>query len=735
MPASRKPHRTPPESVDPSEALLKRLAVELAPLLDRDDVLRVAVDTTVELLNARSGAVMVPSEDWTAMQLAYARNLDDQQRGDLARVPIDAFPAVARLIRDKEPLFFERHDELTAIAPGVTRIARVVGARAALPLAVGDSFLGALVITFAEERTLTPQDRELLFAVAQQCAIALDRATLFERERSARREAQDAAAMLSDALDRMTDMHFVCDEAWRYVRINPAMRAFIRRAGYDPESLTGQSMWDAFPRLENGAMHKAMIESRNTGRAVPFSATGVYVDSRYSGYAYPVHGGTAVIVQDTTDQHRLQHSERVMAEAGVAFGASTEVRGTIVQLASRVVPALADVCVVFVRRESGSIGVMALESTTPTAREALEQFDARFPIDATPWHPIWTPLNEGRSVLVEDVSQLPGLGGSEVAREIAQLAIDTHTTSLLMVPLQARGHVLGAMGLGTAVPRRRFDQIDLSLAERIGHLAALALDNARLLAGEQQSREDAERARSAAERASQAKSDFLGMMSHELRTPLNAIAGYAELLELGLRGPVTPEQIDDLQKIRRNQRHLLGLINSVLSFVRLDAGRVLYDVTTIPLAACMGSMESLVEPQLHVKQIRYTCEEPEPHVSMRADGEKVQQILLNLLDNAIKFTSPGGEIVMKCVVTVPLVHLVVSDSGPGIDPSRAHDIFEPFVQASPDRERQQGVGLGLAISRELARGMGGDLFLRSIAGEGATFVLTIPRGADRRRGV
>jgi signal transduction histidine kinase len=428
---------------------------------------------------------------------------------------------------------------------------------------------------------------------------------------------------------------------------------------------------------------------------------------------------------------RRRHAERLLADAGVAFGSTTDVQGTISQLVRRMVPELADACVVFVRRESGSIGVMALESTVPAVVEALHDFDARFPIDATPWHPIWTPLNEGRSLLVDGVARPAAGPATHATAQLDRLVRRSGVTSLMLVPLQARGHVLGAMGLGTCGESRRFDATDLSLAERIGHLAALALDNARLLASEQRAREEAERARLVAEQASRAKSEFLGLMSHELRTPLNAIAGYAELLESGLRGPVTQEQVSDLQKIRHNQRHLLGLINSVLTFVRLDAGRVLYDITTLPLGACMGSVGSLVEPQLHLKELRYTCEEPEARITIRADGEKMQQILLNLLDNAIKFTPPGGSITMRCEVTGSRVHVVVSDSGPGVAAAQAQEIFEPFVQGASGRTRREGVGLGLAISRELARGMDGDLYLRSDASGGATFVLTVPRAEDR----
>lgn len=441
----------------------------------------------------------------------------------------------------------------------------------------------------------------------------------------------------------------------------------------------------------------------------------------------PFSGWEYALVTSSRDPDLLDATaDRLLAEAGAAFAASVDVASTIAVLSQRVVPAIADVCVVFALRDDRSVGVMALESTTPHVRQALQAFDKHYPVDNTPWHPIWTPLNHGTTVLIEDVGQIV-----HVSEALASLALETGTTSILMVPLQARGSVLGAIGLGTRLDRPRFNTSSVVLMERVAQLAALALDNARLLAAEQRARDEAERARQAAERASQAKSDFLAMMSHELRTPLNAIAGYAELLELGLKGPVTVEQVADLQRIRRAQKHLLSLINSVLTFVRLDAGRVTYDIANVPVDACLGSMHSLIAPLLQARNQRYAYRSSAPLATLRADAEKVQQILLNLLDNSIKFTPEGGAISISATLSGDMVHITVADTGPGVEVARLEEIFEPFVQAGSAAERRQGVGLGLPISRELARGMGGDLVAHRPVMGGGTFVLTLPRGPDR----
>jgi signal transduction histidine kinase len=233
----------------------------------------------------------------------------------------------------------------------------------------------------------------------------------------------------------------------------------------------------------------------------------------------------------------------------------------------------------------------------------------------------------------------------------------------------------------------------------------------------------------AAQAASRAKSDFLTVMSHELRTPLNAIGGYAQLLEMGVRGPVTPEQREDLERIERSQRHLLGLINDVLNFAKLEAGRVQFVIDRVPMHDILLGVEALVLPQLRAKGLRYADAGDWGDIAVHADEEKTRQVLINLLSNAIKFTPAGGEVRLQCAVDDEWVHTTVSDSGVGIPADRLDAIFEPFVQV--DRgltSRQEGTGLGLAISRDLARHMGGDLTATSTAGVGSSFTLTLPRG-------
>jgi signal transduction histidine kinase len=234
-------------------------------------------------------------------------------------------------------------------------------------------------------------------------------------------------------------------------------------------------------------------------------------------------------------------------------------------------------------------------------------------------------------------------------------------------------------------------------------------------------------AKEEAEAANLAKSEFLAVMSHELRTPLNAIGGYVDLLEMEIRGPITPEQRADLRRIQKSQRHLLGLINEVLNYAKLETGTVEYEVARIPMRDVLAGAEGLVSPQLWAKELALNVAECAGEVAVLADGEKLRQILVNLLSNAVKFTPPGGRIDLSCAPAGDQVHLVVRDTGIGIPEEKIEAIFEPFVQVRSGLTRtQDGTGLGLSISRNLARGMGGDLTAESETGGGSTFTLRLP---------
>jgi PAS domain S-box-containing protein len=240
--------------------------------------------------------------------------------------------------------------------------------------------------------------------------------------------------------------------------------------------------------------------------------------------------------------------------------------------------------------------------------------------------------------------------------------------------------------------------------------------------------EERKRAEQQAWAASQAKSEFLASMSHELRTPLNAIGGYAELLAMGVRGPLNAEQAQDIARIRRSQQHLLTLINDVLNFAKVDAGQTEYRMTAVPVDEALRDTESMIAPQVLAKGLHYSYKGAGKSASVLADPEKLQQIVLNLLGNAVKFTEAGGSITLSSGFAGNCIEIKVADTGPGIPPEKLDRIFDPFVQAERRLNQPvQGVGLGLAISQDLAQAMDGKITVESEVGEGSTFTLSLPR--------
>ena len=248
---------------------------------------------------------------------------------------------------------------------------------------------------------------------------------------------------------------------------------------------------------------------------------------------------------------------------------------------------------------------------------------------------------------------------------------------------------------------------------------------------EQRAAEEAvRRAHLETERANRVKSDFLASMSHELRTPLNAIGGHVELIAMGIHGPITESQRAALERIRASQEHLLGLINDILQFARVEAGRLEYRIAPLPVGDVLVGVVGVLEAQARMRGLELSLERVPGELTVQADPDRLQQILFNLIGNAIKFTENGGRVAVGTSLDGGDVLIHVSDTGRGIAADDLETIFDPFVQVRASRagDAPQGVGLGLAISRDLARAMKGDLTVRSELGRGSVFTVRLPAG-------
>jgi PAS domain S-box-containing protein len=283
-----------------------------------------------------------------------------------------------------------------------------------------------------------------------------------------------------------------------------------------------------------------------------------------------------------------------------------------------------------------------------------------------------------------------------------RLEFDSMQQSVRVVPLaDAQGHVSAAVAFIEDVTDRVAAEQELRNATRI------------------------------AEAANKAKSDFLASMSHELRTPIGAITGYADLLIEGMLGPMTETQRDHLARIKNVGDHLLRIVDEILSFARIEARGESIALSDVDGRTIVRDAATAVEPLARRKGLAFDVRLPDTPVPLRTDETKVRQIVINLLGNAVKFTERGRVLVeLSALQAVGVTTIAVGDTGIGLAPQDLDRIFEPFVQAAgPFTRAQSGTGLGLAVSRQLARLLGGDVSVQSELGTGSTFILTLPVSA------
>jgi signal transduction histidine kinase len=429
-----------------------------------------------------------------------------------------------------------------------------------------------------------------------------------------------------------------------------------------------------------------------------------------------------------------------LASASLRFGASLDQEITYAAIAGLTIPPSLGWCVVDVVETTGNVRRLAVIHPDEDKRVAASALVDRWL--PAPRDRIGVPAVASlrRSVIVShrtDTALAFGARDPEILRVLRRLGAGP----LLVVPIVAHGVLLGALTFVSSADANPYMPDDIALGESLAARCAQALEAARLYAtaraswaeadaaraDAEKARAEAEQARAVAESANRAKTKFLQMMSHELRTPLNAISGYAQLMEMGLRGPVTDAQLKDIASIRRNQVHLLDMINSVLHYAKLEAGYVKYDLRAVRVADTFDWAQSLVAPQARARDITLTVHPCAERISAIADPQKLRQIVVNLLSNAVKFTQLGGRIDVSFHREDAVVVIHVQDTGMGIPASKLETIFEPFIQVNVDYTRpHDGTGLGLAISREFARGMGGDLTVESVLGAGSVFTVRLP---------
>ncbi len=423
------------------------------------------------------------------------------------------------------------------------------------------------------------------------------------------------------------------------------------------------------------------------------------------------------------DAEAARRRAAFLAEAGRLLAESVDSHSTLVALTRLALPPLGAWCIVDVLEEGGTIHRLGIYHPDPVKQRLAQELEARWLPEPGDAFGAPAMLRDPRAVAISEnieATLTATAHGPENLNILRQLGIG----SLLTVPLVAHKRLMGAITFVSGQRGLAFSPEDVQLAEELAARGALALAST-------QAHDLAVGLRRSAEAANRAKTAFLGAMSHELRTPLNAIGGYIELLDMGLRGPVTESQHADYARVKANQQHLSLLITEILNFARVGSGGLAYSVSNFQACDVLKHAIELVEPLIGQRGLTFDGIIGDSTIIARADPDKVTQILVNLLSNAIKFTLPGGRISADCRVAGDTVTLRVIDTGIGIPANRHEAIFEPFVQLKEGlANRGSGVGLGLAISRDLARAMKGDLTVESVEGKGSRFTLALPRGTQ-----
>lgn len=411
---------------------------------------------------------------------------------------------------------------------------------------------------------------------------------------------------------------------------------------------------------------------------------------------------------------RAEFAERrlaLLAEASARISASLDYLASLANLAQIVVPEISDWCVVHLVDDDGVTRLIAASHSDPRQAARLRAVEERYPARLQSAAAYAEVLRTGDVVHIERVTD-------EYLRSAAR--DDAHFEELrsfgmrsqLSVPLRVEDGVCGVVTLSNAESGRAFGENDITLAIELGRRAGNAVENARLY--------------QAAHHASETKSDFLAVMSHELRTPLNAIIGYSDLLLMGVPDGVPEAARRQIQRIRSASTTLLHLVEEVLSFSRIEAGKEDIRISPVDLGAVLRDCASMIEPLAAEKGLSVNVRVERVPLKVVSDERKIRQVLTNLLSNAVKFTE-SGSIEVTARQHDGEVHIEVRDTGIGISAENLDRIFEPFWQVEQSATRRfGGTGLGLGVARKLAKLLEGRLEVESRVDEGSVFRLVLP---------
>ena|SRR5687768_3391320 len=415
-----------------------------------------------------------------------------------------------------------------------------------------------------------------------------------------------------------------------------------------------------------------------------------------------------VLLRDITDRKRIERAQHFLAQAGTILASSLDYETTVSSVGALIVPELADWSVIYIRDDDGTVRRLQTAHADPGRRALLHEL-MRYPLDRRAPHPVFSVLETGQPELIPDVSDTLL---NALARDERQLAVyrTLGLRSMLIVPLVARGATRGAMGFFSE-SAHRYGPNEVALAHDLGLLAALAVDNARLYRD--------------AREAVQARDDLITVVSHDLGNPLSAIRIGISLLLRSV--PLEEQQTGGwkhLDFIRQSAEQMERLINDLLDVKKLEAGRVTLQLRDVRIENVVQEVIDVFAPIASGRALQLTAELQRPLPAVSADGQRLSQVLSNLIGNALKFTEPGGRVTVDVRRSREGVLVSVNDTGVGIASEHLPHIFDRFWQARP--EGRKGLGMGLAIARGIVEAHGGSIWVESQPGAGTTVLFTLP---------
>ena len=515
-----------------------------------------------------------------------------------------------------------------------------------------------------------------------------------------------AAQQTSAILESISDAFYALDHEWRFTYIN---RKAEQMLGRSREQLIGKNIWEEFPTAAMSDAYTYHQRAMTERDVVEFEMLSPVLNSWIAGRIYPSAYGISLYFRDISERKRSEAGLKLLAQASDLLSATLDYETTLAQVAQLAVPTLADVCVVSTEeddRASRRVEVAIAATIPPQHRELVK----RLADDG------WSRLM-AQAVRREEPILIPDLprafrGMSEPDAEHQRIAETLKLKSIIIMPLQVREHSVGGVVMGYAHDQRAYDQTDLALAGELATRIALAVDNARLYHD--------------AQAAIAARDTFLSVASHELKTPLTAMIGYAYLLQRtpneGAAADRRARQAVDV--IARQTQRLNRLIDELLDLTRLQRGQ--WDLQLEPLDLVPLIERIAAEAQFTTTNHRIEWAPAYDELIINGDEGRLEQVLQNLLNNAVKYSPGGGRIGVAVEVDDHIAQISVTDQGIGIPQAAQTRLWEPFYRAANASQYSGGFGVGLFIVHEIVQRHGGAITVQSAEGEGSTFTVSLP---------